>query len=205
MTIGVARPALPFTRGIDSLTPILNNVARQFKADGYEFVGQYAEVLTPAVRDGIFAAGLAILLLTEATTNVSLNAELGSMRGTSSAHHATALDAPSRIHIVIDIESTKGDADSVTAFTNAFHDELVNSQYDSMVYVGIDQPLNSDQLTHLKTHRYMRSGSIVPEPRVGFCCLQLSPLDQIIHGQRVDVDVIQQDALGRTPILWWPN
>lgn len=206
MTVGIARPAPAFLRGFDCLSPLANNTARQFKADGYDFVSRYLENLTATERDGIFSAGLAILLLTEATTSVTLDAPLGRLRGSSSVRRASALEAPSSLSVVIDLESCKGDAGTVAEFTDAFHDELVAGLQDSMVYVGADQPLDAIQLYLLKTHHYMRAGSFqIPEPRVGWCCIQLSPLDRTVHGQRVDFEIIQSDALGRTPTLWWPT
>ena len=183
---------------------MVNNVARQFKADGYSFVGRYAENLSPNERDGIFAAGLGIFLYTEATSG-PLDAAVGSGRGVASVARARALQAPSDLHVLIDLESTSGDAASVSDFANAFHNELVAGEYSSIVYVGAGQILDAAQLFALDTHRYMRSGSLVPKPECGWCALQLSPLDQTIHGQRVDVVAIEADFRGRLPTLWWPS
>lgn len=204
MTVGVARPALPFTRGIDCLTPMANNVARMFYADGYRFVGRYLETLTLLERDWIFSAGHGIFLYTEATPG-TLDAAAGSSKGIASVARAKALKAPSDLHILIDLEATHGDAASVTDYANTFHDELVSGGQDSITYVGAGQILNATELYALKTHRYMRSGSLVPKPACGWCALQLSPLDQMIHGQRVDVVIVENDYKGRLPTLWWPS
>ncbi|MDE2102695.1 MAG: DUF1906 domain-containing protein [Patescibacteria group bacterium] len=203
MVVGIARAIAPFERGIDCLSPMANNVARMFKAEGYTFVGQYLEVLTPAVRDGIFAAGLAILPITEAITHVPLNETVGTERGKRSKGLAVALGIPATVHITIDLESTQGSAEDVAAYVDATHDAF--DIYGSMLYVGADQPLNGAELFARKPNRYWRSGSFVPEPACRWCCIQLTPLDQIIHTQRVDVNVIQADGFGRTPILWWPK
>jgi hypothetical protein len=200
--IGVARPSKPFTRGVDCLAPMANNVARMFRADGYEFVGRYLENLTADERDGIFAANLGILLLTEATIGL-LDADVGTSRGNQSVKRAIALEAPPTLHIVIDLESAKGDP--VAVYVDAFHEALVKGTYDSMLYVGADQPLDANQLFALQTTRYFRSGSHVPVPQCDWCCNQLRPLDQIIHGQRVDFDIIEADCEGRTPTLWYPS
>jgi hypothetical protein len=204
MTVGVARVASPFLRGIDCLAPMANNTARQFKADGYEFCGRYLENLTLLERDWIFSAGLGIFLYTEATSG-TLDAAAGSARGIASVARARALQAPPTLHTLIDLESTTGDAVSVSDYANVFHDELVSGGYDSIVYVGAKQILDATQLYALKTHRYMRSGSLVPKPACGWCALQLSPLDQIIHGQRVDVVIVESDFRGRLPTLWFPS
>jgi hypothetical protein len=203
-TVGVARTAPAFTRGIDCLTPMANNVARMFKADGYIFVGRYLETLTLLERDWIFSAGLGIFLYTEATSGF-LDAAAGSGRGIASVARAKALQAPPTLHTLIDLESTTGDAASVSDYANVFHDELVSGGYDSITYVGAGQILDAAQLYALKTHRYMRSGSLVPKPKCGWCALQLSPLDQIIHGQRVDVVIVENDYDGRRPTLWFPS
>lgn len=204
MTIGVARVASAFTRGIDCLASMANNTARQFKADGFDFVGRYLENLTPAERDGIFAANMGILVLTEATSG-PLDASVGTARGVESVNRLIALKAPTGLHVTTDLESTHGVVADVELFADAFHDALAVGSQQQMLYVGAGQILTAEQLFARKANRYMRSGSKVPEPACSWCVDQLRPLDQIIHGQRVDVDFIEEDDEGRLPMLWWPS
>lgn len=202
---GVARAAPPFLHGVDSLAPVTDAVARAFWADGIRFWGRYLENLTLAERDVLFNVGFAILPITEATTSVTLAADLGASRGAQSVRRAAALGCPPSVHVTIDLESTTGDAAAVTAFADAFHGALASGGYDSMAYIGAGQPLDAAQIYGLKSTRYWRSISYVPEPQCGWSCIQLRPGDQVVHGQRVDYDTVESDFRGRTPVLWWPS
>jgi hypothetical protein len=205
--VGVARGAAPFVRGFDCLAPVPGYVARQMYADGYRFAGRYLDAgpnaLTIDERDALFAAGLAIVPITLATTGVPLTQELGHSRGAFTVHKADALYMPREVHITIDLEAVHEGSD-VAGFVNAFTSELTAAGYGAMLYVGAGQPLAGHELYELAPGRYWRSGSRVPEPDCGYCMYQLPPLDQTICGQRVDVDVTCCDFRSRTPTFWMP-
>jgi hypothetical protein len=203
-SVGVARAAAPFTRGVDCMSPVQNNVARMLKADGYEFVGRYVESLSTYERDGIFAAGLAIAPLTYAITGVALTAALGAEIGGERARELQSLGCPTTVHLWADHESPHPGSDSIR-YLNARADATIATGFGAGQYGGMPFDLTAAEFYGLKASRYWRGGGAVPEPACGFCVLQLCPLDQTIHGQRFDVDVIQADFQGRTPILWCPT
>jgi len=212
MTVGVARIAPLFARGFDCLSPVTSQTIRRAVASGFGgFVGRYLETLTPTERDVIFAAGVPILLLTEARVDEPLNANTGRESGAISVARAQALEAPASVHVTIDLESPAAGSE-VAPHVNAFAGDLTAASFGAMLYVGQPQPSTSAELFAMAPARYFKAaGRIVDrfgalaEPACGWCVVQCAPLDQDLFGQDVDADFIQADNEGRRPILWWPS
>lgn len=212
MTVGVARIAPLFARGFDCLQPLTSMTIRRAAASGFGgFAARYLETLTASERDAIFAAGVPLMLLTEARIGEALSVETGRDAGEVTVDRARALGCPASVHITIDLESPEPGSD-VAGHVNAFADELRSAGFGAMLYVGQPQPLTGQELFDLAPTRYWKAaGRIVDargelaEPTCGWCVLQASPLDQDLFGQPVDVDFVQADSEGRRPILWWPS
>lgn len=200
---GVARTLPPFQLGFDCFDPLTGATAAAFYASGYRWVGRYLKNLTITERDAIFNAKLAIAPITYARLT-PLNGVLGQQVGATSVRRAVGLGCPPSVHVTIDNEATHGEVVDVMAYMNGFAGALVSGGYGAMLYVGRPEVLDEQELFALKPNRYWRSISKVPEPVCGWCMMQLTPGDQIIHGHQVDVDISQADYFGRLPVLWWP-
>lgn len=200
---GIARVLPPFQLGFDCLDPLTEATAAAFYASGYRFVGRYLESLSIAERDAIFNAKLAIAPITYARTT-PLNGTLGQQVGAQSVRRAVSWGIPPSVHVTIDNEATHGEVADVIAYLNGFAGALTSGGYGAMLYVGRPESLTAQELFALRPNRYWRSISMVPEPACGWCMMQLTPGDQVIHGHQVDVDVSQADYFGRLPVLWYP-
>jgi hypothetical protein len=211
-SVGVARVASLYSRGFDCLEPVSSQTIRRAVASGFGgFVVRYLETLTIPERDDLFAAGVPILLATEARVGEPLSAATGHESGAISVQRAQALRAPSSVHVMIDLERPAAGS-NVPAHVNTFSAELSAASFGPLLYVGQPQPCTSSELFHMAPSRYWKAaGRIVDdrgelaEPSCGWCIVQCSPLEQDLFGQVVDVDFIQADNEGRLPILWWPS
>ena len=76
-----------------------------------------------------------------------------------------------------------------------------------LAYVGAGQPLSAQELYALPSvHLYWRSGSRdMPEPLCEFAIWQIPPLEQIVAGVNVDMNITGADLRGRRPMLWYPS
>lgn len=203
---GIARACPLFTKLVDTLSPISHDSALALKNAGVGAVGRYLENLTVSERDGLFAAGLGILPLSQAPI-AALTADIGHMRATSVLQHATALEVPHGVHMMVDFEAQKADHVNATAYDNAITNALAIAGYIPLAYVGADQPLSSADIFALPdVHLYWRGGSLaIPEPRCGFAIWQIPPLEQIVAGVNVDVSMTGADLRGRAPVMWWAS
>lgn len=202
----VARECPLFTKMIDRFAPISHELASALKSAGVGVVGRYLENLSVVERDGLFAAGLGILPLSEAPTS-QLTEALGRARAESLIQRATLLGVPHGVHLMIDLEAQHGDHFNVTAYDKALSSEIAHAGYVTLAYVGAGQILSGTELYALPdVHLYWRGGSLgMPEPTCGFAIWQIPPLEQMISGAQVDVSMTGADLRGRRPMLWWPS
>ena len=170
MTVGVARACPLFTVMADRLTPFSVADAKALKAMGFGAVGQYVEALTPAARDGIWSAGLAILPLSEAPLGV-LSATTGHSLATNILSHTKALGVATGVHMMLDFEAQQGDA---TDHGTAASGDLAGAGFIPLGYVGAGQLLSGHALYEIPAvHLYWRGGSLgVAEPDCGFAVWQ---------------------------------
>ena len=204
VTIGVARPAAP-GRIFDCLAPVSSAVAAAAIADGYSVVGRYLNNLSPGERDVIFAAGLAILPITEAMVGVVLSSNTGASYGLTCGHLAQKLGVPDGVHVVIDLEHPAAGSDSGD-HVNAMAGALAACDFAAMLYVAEPWPpeLTAARTYALKPDRYGRGSLGVPEPACGWCWVQ-DAWNVSKWGTKVDTGVIRADALGRVPTIWAPG
>lgn len=209
--VGVARVATPYMLGFDCLTEVTDAMLAEAGSYRFEWVGRYLEILTIAERNRIFAAGLAIAPLTEATTKDVLTATTGTVRGVQTRDRASSLAMPPAVSIVIDFEDPMAGS-NVPAHVNAMAAEIRGGHYGAALYLGEPEPLTSAEVFALSPFPYWKgagrlvdaSGGLV-EPACGWACLQLSPLEgATLAGVPVDVNVTQRDYKGRSLVLWWP-
>lgn len=193
-------------RGVDALELLHREQLIGLTLDeGVKWVGTYLGVCTPAYRDLCFDLGLGLLLIGRAITG-AVTADMGHRHGADLVLCARALDAPAGMHITIDSEDQSAD---VVGFIDAAADELLDAGgYRSMLYMGMPCPLTPEEAQMTRPDRYWRCGSIGIDPHQPprkWSCIQLRPLDAPYMGTRIDRDVIEHDAHGETPILWWPS
>jgi hypothetical protein len=202
--LGAARACPLFTRLVDCLEPLSTAAALELKTTfGVGAVGRYLETLTVAEVNGLFTAGLPILLLTEAPEG-PLAAALGQALAARHLSLAAALGAPKGVHLMSDFEAQTGDAGG---YDNALTDAIASGGFLPLAYVGAGQLLTGPELYALPSvHLYWRGGSVgIPEPDCGFAVWQVPPLDQTLAGTRVDVSLVGADARGRSLVLWAPR
>ena len=203
--IGIARACPLFTKLVDTLSPISANSALALKNAGIGAVGRYLENLSAAERDGLFAAGLGILPLSQAPV-APLTAAYARTRAAALLQHAAALDVPHGLHVMIDLEGQHAAHADAVAYDEELSSEIAAAGFVTLAYVGAGQPLTGSELFMLPDVRlYWRGGSLdMPEPNCGFALWQIPPLEQTVAGVNVDMNITGADLRGRRPILWWP-
>jgi hypothetical protein len=205
--VGVAREAPIFAKGFDCYELADLATAKAFRADGYEYVGAYLEVLTVAARDVYFAAGLGIWLLSTAIVS-GLSASVGDAKGAMLRNKAMALGVPPKVHVTTDLEDAHGDpVSAVMPFVDHVGGVLVHGGYQSALYLGAGCGLSGHQAFSVPSvNLYVRAGSSgIPEPDCGFAMWQTPPLDQVAHGHRYDCSIAGRDGFGRGIFLWFPS
>jgi len=204
----VVRECPLFTKVVDRLAPISHELASALKSNGIGAVGRYLDNLTGYERDGLFAAGLGILPLSEAPApSAPLSSAFGQARAEALVQKAHLLGVPAGVHVMIDLEGQQGGHADAMAYDDALSAELAKNGYIPLAYIGAGQPLSGAELFALPHIRlYWRGGSLaVPEPQCGFALWQIPPLEQTVSGAIVDVSITGADLRGRRPMLWFQN
>lgn len=204
---GVAREASPFLVGIDCLEPLTEDTARLFKGDGVAYAGRYLNNLSIKERDAIWNAGLGIWLLCEAASTIELNASVGAAQGAFYRGLARALEVAPKVHVTMDLEAASGSPPDVFACCDNESATIVGAGYQSCLYGGAGGILTGQQEYQLPhVNAYARAASVgVAEPPIGFVLWQIPPLDQTVHGQRVDYSITSRDGKGRGIWLWYSS
>jgi hypothetical protein len=204
--VGVPRAAASGMRGVDALTLLTREQLIGLTLDeGVKWVGTYLGTCTLAYRDLCFDLGLGLALIGRALTG-PVTSEMGHRHGADLVLSARSLDAPAGIHVTIDCEDQTAD---VVGFVDSCADELLDAGgFRSMLYMGMPCALTPEAAQLTRPDRYWRCGSIGIDPHQParkWSCIQLRPLDALYMGARIDRNVIEQDAHGETPVLWWPQ
>jgi hypothetical protein len=203
---GAARILPLFSRVFDCLAPVSPDTALSLVAQGFDCAARYVENLSVGERDGLWAAGLAILPLTEMTAG-ELSGTVGQQRADQTNAHLLRLGVPAGVHVMADLEATPANADlsHVHDYIDTLSHGIEAEHRPCLLYVGAGQPLNGRMLYMLPhVHLYWRGGSVgIPEPMCSFALWQLPPLDQTVSGHRVDVSMSGRDVRGRAPTAWW--
>lgn len=191
-------------KGIDCDTPLDASAARRLKAAGITFVVRYISDVKPSELDDILGADLAFMGVGHVRyTGWQPSPGMGAVDGLNIAHAARALHLPDGATFWCDVEDVADEASAtdVIGYVNAWAASVSGAGGVPGLYVGFKSVLTAAQLYHaLTVTRYWKSGSSVPTPvQRGFCMEQLTPLDVMFEGIKVDHDVVLGDVLGDVP------
>lgn len=172
--------------------------AQALRAEGIECVFGYLGVINAERVGYALQAGMAFLPVTLADR----------WDGNEAVRELQALGVPAGVHVYLDFEGpgTLSMADP-SAVIGAWAAPVKAAGYVPALYVGVPQPLTSDELWQLPVHSYWKGqGSVrdrtnaLAEPlRCGWACIQAYP-SVMRGGVLVDVDMITEDFLGRVPV-----
>jgi hypothetical protein len=206
----IVQAARPGAKGVDCITVLNATSAHRLKAAGIDFVVRYLGTLGAPERDAILGAGLALLAVGYSRSpGWSPNAALGAQDGAAAVLHATQAGLPSGMHLFCDLEgpaSTATGSDAIT-YVNVWAAAVRAAGYRAGLYVGYGVPLSSWELYHrLTVDAYWHSCSQVPDVDFrGYSLIQNAKANQVIAGIQVDVDEVQADKLGDTPMWLAPD
>ncbi len=175
--------------------------AMSLKDSGVHALAGYLGVIDASRVAHELDAGLAFVPVTLAGEyNDGPNDELGQLQ---------ALGIPRGATVFLDLEGMhafKSDPVALIQKINDWADSIAASGYVPGLYVGVPQPLTSDELWKLRVSRYWRGqGSIrdrhnaLAEPTgCGWCMTQMFP--SLTRGNTwVDVNMVGSDYKGRVP------
>ncbi len=189
---------------VDSLPFSQSGTAAQaiaLKASGVDAVAGYLGVISADRLKSILAAGLAFLPVTLAGEyNDGPNDEIGQLK---------ALGIPAGVTVFLDLEglsSFKADPAGLIVKIDAWASAVSAAGYVPGLYVGVPQPLTSEELWKLKVSRYWRGqgsvrdrNNVLAEPSgCGWCVTQMYP-SHTRGDTWVDSNMIGHDYRGRTP------
>lgn len=190
--------------GFDSLPFSMGGTpanAKAWKARGADFFVGYLGQMNKARLDAVLDAGLAFMPVTLAGEyNDGADDEIAQLR---------ALGLPAGCSVWLDVEGQKAfntPPAELIAKINAWAEKIAAAGYMPCLYVGVPQPLTSDELWNLKVQRYWRGqGSVrdrtnaLAEPtKCGWCMTQMYP-SITVGGVLVDANIVGQDYRGRVP------
>lgn len=187
--------SLPFSMGGTAAN------AKAWKVRGADFFVGYLGKMNKARLDAVLDAGLAFMPVTLAGEyNDGADDEIAQLR---------ALCLPAGCSVWLDVEGQKAFATppaELIAKIDTWATAIQAAGYMPCLYVGVPQPLTSDELWNLKVQRYWRGqGSVrdrtnaLAEPtKCGWCMTQMYP-SITVGGVLVDANIIGQDYKGRVP------
>jgi len=183
--------------GVDLDTVLTSPQCEMLFRGGVQFVIRYLGDLTQQEAETIVGSGLELMAVTHPRSIVDV--AYGQLDGDHSVQRAQWAGLPVGIHLWLDLEGWTGDA---IGYVNAWAARVQAAGFLAGLYVGAtSDPLTPEQLRDLRVTAYWRSCSRVPEPEgVGFMMSQLRPGDLSRMGLLVDLDVVEHDYLGRTPV-----
>jgi glycoside hydrolase-like protein len=208
-----AAPIPTAARLADTDTVLTAGTAAAFRT---VFDGVFRYVSRGAERPGDLSAGEAQIILGAGLGLVPVQhvaqwgwlptADLGTAQGVSAATDAQAIGVPPGVCVALDLEGIGGATDeNVTAFCNAWYDQVVAAGYVPLLYVGADDVLDAEELYYdLKFSLYWHGGSrVAPVPvRRGVCITQTIDPAFVLDGVSYDSNIAAPDALGGTA-TWW--
>lgn len=199
--------------GVDTIATITSAQAHSLESSGFSFVVRYLGGLTAVELSEILGEGLAVMPVTYSRGGGWIpSGALGQTDGTTTVSQLYALKFPVGVTVWCDLEGMAGTVADTIAYAEAWGALVQAAGYIPGVYVGAGVPLTSAELYALENiHAYWHSCSEVPEVATcGYQMIQLTPPNIIFHKSvtvdplEVDIDVIQQDRLGRLP-SWATN
>jgi hypothetical protein len=207
-------PAAAGTHGFDASGKLTAKKAAALRRAGFQFALRYLSRksappdsdLTADEMNLILDADLALMAVQHVSkAGWSPSEELGTAYGHNAAAHARSVGLPAGTSVWLDLEEVDGKstADEVIAYCNAWFEEVEAAGYTSGVYVGSNCILTGDQLYwQLKTKRYWKSGSTVPDiPHRGYCMVQHIIKNDEVGGVEICRDVTAIDGFGNAPMM----
>lgn len=200
--MAVAKPCPVGARIVDSLPFSQGGNAAQaaaLKAAGVDGVALYLGAASPALAAACLAAGLLVF-------GVTFGGRYDGAAAVASMH---ALGMPAGTACFLDVEGDPSlalaPADLIGKI-DAWADAVAAAGFVPCLYVGVPQPLTSDELYRLRVQRYWRGqGSVrdrhnaLAEPTgCGWCMTQMWP-SQHCAGELVDFNMVGADYKTRTP------
>ncbi len=197
-------PAAVGARLVDSLPFSQSGTGAQAHAlqvSGVDAVAGYLGVINRDRLGFILGAGMAFVPVTLAGEyNDGPDDEIGQL---------ATLGIPRGATVFLDMEGMaafKADPAQLIAKVNAWADAIAAAGFVPGLYVGVPQPLSSDELYALRVSRYWRGQGSVRDRRnalaeptgCGWCMTQMFPSVQR-GGVLVDCNIIGQDYKGRVP------
>lgn len=194
------------SRVVDSLPFSQGGTAEQavcLRGSGVDAFAGYLGAVTPAILASILASGMGFIPVTFAGAySVGAAPTLAAL---------ATLSIPRGATVFLDMEGTnafKMDPVELIGKVNAWADGVSAGGYVPGLYVGVPQPLTSDELWKLRVSRYWKGqGSLrdrynnLAEPTgCGFCMTQMYP-SVVRAGVLVDHNIVGQDFKGRTPTM----
>jgi hypothetical protein len=210
------------SKGFDANQRVTPEQARDAVAKGYTFAARY--VRRSAANNHDLIAGEMATLLTAGlglavVQHVALEgwipaASLGASYGSIAANEATHAGVPRGVTVFCDLEGVRSGtpATDVIRFCNTWHEKVTEAGYHAGLYVGDSCGLSGVQLYRdLKFDCYWKAynGNRDQTPIVrGYSMYQhAATLADLIVGltnQTMDVNIVQADKLGGSPIFLRP-
>lgn len=184
--------ALALAFGIDTLATLTSSQALALRAFRVSFRVGYIDHVTPAELAAQLDAGIAFSPVTYALE----------FNPAHTLARLAALGIPKGATVWLDVERVSAPLDKarLVSSINTWARALVAEGYEPGLYVGAGCPLSSAELYALAVVRYWCSASNVPGVDVrGYCMRQLRPLEVVVAGVVVDVDVVEPDFKGGVP------
>lgn len=209
-------------RGFDANQTIHANDAAAAVRQGYQFAVRYVRRsqvhdydLSVAEIAQLLGAGLGLMVVQHvAPEGWAPSEQLGLAYGAVAAEECRKLNLPAGVTVWCDLEGVQPGVHPlvVTSFCNAWHHQVAAAGYEPGLYVGWHCGLSPAALYQtLRFTRYwsaynLNAGEFPAVRGVQMRQSAAHPADLIpgFTNQTMDVNVIQADALGGTPLLLLP-
>ncbi len=217
-TVVAAPPGAP---GFDCNTVLTASSAASFVDAGFDFAVRYVPrtfVATPGNAQGnlttseaeaILGAGLALMVVQHvASAGWTPSQSLGDSYGSYAVANAQEIGLPPGMILWVDLEGVASGTptSTTTAYCQAWADHVSAAGYVPGVYIGANTGLNASEIEALPFDYYWQSGSTVPAlSQTGYCMVQSISSSYVIDGVAYDLDVVQRDLDGKTPVWLAPQ
>jgi hypothetical protein len=204
------------TIGFDTSAALSATQATELAEAGYRFAIRYVGLsgstpswaLSKAEIASLQAAGLAIGVV-QTFRETGITAAQGTADGAWAASQVAGLGIPSGIVIWCDMEGTYSGitADVLTQYLDNWGKAVQSGGYQVGLYCAGQPLLSWSQIFALPpfTHYWQAGDYAVEMPAVpgrGFQMYQMAPWNLAAAGTLIDVDVVEQDLEGGTPVFW---
>ena len=196
----------PGAKGVNTVATFGSATAAKFKSAGYSFVVRYLGALTAREASVIIGQGLGLLAVGYSRRPgwIPTGPE-GKADGILKIDQAENAGLIPGMTIFCDLEGPGGEGlrERCIDYVNEWAAPIQAAGFVAGLYVGYGVPLTPDELYHeLAVTAYWHSCSQVQAvAHRGYQMTQLYPPNRTVCGTKVDIDFIQADAKGDTP-MW---